>query len=156
MSRSRMVEPYPYSTIRLHGVVLNSSSTRKAFPFYLYYYYWQQYCHVYGVPWLIITGSGLGDWIYWNFCYNYNQLQQPTISGCPRLAPFLTGLRVSSLPLWRMPNEEPLPNEFSCLTNALLCVKVKVKVTLRLTVSQSVSLGVEAHVGPMARYLLLV
>jgi hypothetical protein len=33
--------------------------------------------------------------------------------------------------------------------------KVKVKVTLRLTVSQSVSLGVEHHLGLMTRYLLL-
>jgi hypothetical protein len=29
---------------------------------------------------------------------------------------------------------------------------LKVKVTLRLTVGQSVSLGVEPHLGPMARY----
>jgi hypothetical protein len=34
-------------------------------------------------------------------------------------------------------------------------VKVKVKVTLRLTVSQSVSLGVEPHLGLMTRYLLM-
>jgi hypothetical protein len=33
--------------------------------------------------------------------------------------------------------------------------QVKVKVTLRLTVSQSVSLGVEPHVGLMTRYLLI-
>jgi hypothetical protein len=33
-------------------------------------------------------------------------------------------------------------------------VKVKVKVTLRLTVSQPVSLGVEPHLGLMTRYLL--
>jgi hypothetical protein len=33
--------------------------------------------------------------------------------------------------------------------------KVKVKVTLRLTVSQSVSLGVEPHLGIMTTYLLL-
>jgi hypothetical protein len=33
--------------------------------------------------------------------------------------------------------------------------QVKVKVTLRLTVSQSVSLGVEPHLGLMTRYLLL-
>jgi hypothetical protein len=33
---------------------------------------------------------------------------------------------------------------------------VKVKVTLRLTVSQSVSLGVETHMGLMTRYLLLL
>jgi hypothetical protein len=31
----------------------------------------------------------------------------------------------------------------------------RVKVTLRLTVSQSVSLGVEPHLGLMTRYLLL-
>jgi hypothetical protein len=34
-------------------------------------------------------------------------------------------------------------------------VKVKVKVTLRLTVGQSVSLGLEPHLGLMTRYLLL-
>jgi hypothetical protein len=34
-------------------------------------------------------------------------------------------------------------------------VKFKVKVTLQLTVSQSVNLGVELHLGPMIRYLLL-
>jgi hypothetical protein len=33
--------------------------------------------------------------------------------------------------------------------------EVKVKVTLRLTVSQSVSLGVEPHLGLLTRYLLL-
>jgi hypothetical protein len=33
--------------------------------------------------------------------------------------------------------------------------QVKVKVTLRLTVSQSVSLGIEPHLGPMTRYLFL-
>jgi hypothetical protein len=32
------------------------------------------YCHVFWAPWLITTGSGLVDWIYWRFCYNYNQL----------------------------------------------------------------------------------
>jgi hypothetical protein len=32
---------------------------------------------------------------------------------------------------------------------------LKVKVTLRLTVGQSVSLGIEPHLGPMTRYLLL-
>jgi hypothetical protein len=36
-----------------------------------------------------------------------------------------------------------------------LCIQVKVKVTLRLTVSQSVCLGVEPHLGPTTRYLLL-
>jgi hypothetical protein len=45
-----------------------------------------------------------GFWIGWldlfELLYNYNQLWQFTIHGCLSLAPFLTGLRVSSLPLW--------------------------------------------------------
>jgi hypothetical protein len=41
-------------------------------------------------------------------------------------------------------------SELVCLQNLL-----KVKVTLRLTVSQSVSLGVEPHLWLMTRYLLL-
>jgi hypothetical protein len=36
-----------------------------------------------------------------------------------------------------------------------LLIKIKVKVTLRLTVSQSVNLGVEPHLGLMTRYLVL-
>jgi hypothetical protein len=36
-----------------------------------------------------------------------------------------------------------------------LTILFKVKVTMRLTVSQSVSLGVVPHLGPMTRYLLL-
>jgi hypothetical protein len=48
----------------------------------------------------------------------------------------------------------------SCDTASLSSVmiwfsKVKVKVTLRLMVSQSVSLGVEPHLGHMTRYLFL-
>jgi hypothetical protein len=35
-------------------------------------------------------------------------------------------------------------------------MKIKVKVTLRLIVSQSVCLGVEPHLGLMTRYLLTV
>jgi hypothetical protein len=52
----------------------------------------------------IKTGSGLDDWIYWppsiTITLNYNQLWQLTIGDCLRLAPFFTGLRVSSLLLW--------------------------------------------------------
>jgi hypothetical protein len=40
--------------------------------------------------------SGLDDWIYWHFYWNYNQLWQLTINACLRLAPFLTGPRASS------------------------------------------------------------
>jgi hypothetical protein len=44
-----------------------------------------------------------------------------------------------------------------CLKTELRLTRsqVKVKVTLRLTVSQSVSLGIEPHLGPMTRSLLL-
>jgi hypothetical protein len=45
-------------------------------------------------------------------------------------------------------DRRPFPNQLNSS-------QVKVKVTLRLTVSQSVSLGVEPHLGLMTRYLLL-
>jgi hypothetical protein len=41
------------------------------------------------------------------------------------------------------------------LTAWVVEVEVKVKVTLRLTVSQWVSLGIEPHLGPTTRYLFL-
>jgi hypothetical protein len=47
-----------------------------------------------------------GFWIWWldllALFYNYTELRQLTINASLRLAPFLTGLRVSSLPLWWM------------------------------------------------------
>jgi hypothetical protein len=50
-----------------------------------------------GYAWLIITCSGLDDWIYWYFYYsfNYSQLQRLTIGVCLKLPPFLPALRVS-------------------------------------------------------------
>jgi hypothetical protein len=37
----------------------------------------RKYCHVSGVPWRIVTGCGLDDWIYWcllcTISLNYNQ-----------------------------------------------------------------------------------
>jgi hypothetical protein len=41
------------------------------------------------------------------------------------------------------------------MTSHLRMNAFKVKVTLRLTVSQSVSLVIEPHLGPMTRYLFL-
>jgi hypothetical protein len=41
------------------------------------------------------------------------------------------------------------------VTGPYLISKVKVKVTLRLTVNQSLSLGVKPHLGPTTSYLLL-
>jgi hypothetical protein len=49
----------------------------------------------------------------------------------------------------------PTSHSSSLLLQLQVKVKVRVKVTLRLTVGQSVSLGVEAHLGLMTSYLLL-
>jgi hypothetical protein len=42
------------------------------------------YCHEFMAPWLIITGSGLNDWIYYRLLctitHNHNQLQKLTIN----------------------------------------------------------------------------
>jgi hypothetical protein len=69
-----------------------------------------------GVPWLITTGSGLNDWICWHFftiTLDYSQLQQLSLNDCLTLAPFLAGLRVSSLLLWRVTNEESPATQLS-------------------------------------------
>jgi hypothetical protein len=50
---------------------------------------------------------------------------------------------------------EVLSSQPSVKNSLTTQVKVKVKVTLRLTVGQSISLGVEPHLGLMTRYLLL-
>jgi hypothetical protein len=48
----------------------------------------------------VSRGSGMDDWVYWHFFYyNCYQLKQVKISDSLSLASFLTGLRVSSLPL---------------------------------------------------------
>jgi hypothetical protein len=47
-----------------------------------------------------------------------------------------------------------LSDERTGLSFVKQSLQVKVKVTLRLTVSQSVSLGVEPHLGIMTRYLI--
>jgi hypothetical protein len=41
-------------------------------------------------------GSGLDDWIYWHFFTITVNYENSTINVCPRLAPFLAWLRVSS------------------------------------------------------------
>jgi hypothetical protein len=60
------------------------------------------YFHVWGVS---VTNNN-GFWIGWLnllvFLYNYNHLWQLTINGCLQLVPFVTGPRVSSLPLRRI------------------------------------------------------
>jgi hypothetical protein len=71
--------------------------------------------------------------------YNYNRLRQLTINDCLRHVPVFTGLRVSSIPLCPPPYQQ-----------------VKFKVTLRLTVSKPIILGVEPHLALMTRYLLFL
>jgi hypothetical protein len=56
-------------------------------------YWWEEsrkYCHISGLSWRIIMGSGLDDWIYWHFftiTINHDS---------SRLTPFLAGLLVPS------------------------------------------------------------
>jgi hypothetical protein len=59
------------------------------------------YIYIYivsGVPWLMTTGSGLDDWIYWYFFKL--QLIKTAHNQWLSLASFLTWLRVSSLLPW--------------------------------------------------------
>jgi hypothetical protein len=57
----------------------------------------EKYCHVSGVPWLIIMGSRLAVWIYWHFYCNYNNIssQSMTVSKT-RAIPYWTTSLFSS------------------------------------------------------------
>jgi hypothetical protein len=85
---------------------------------------------------------------YWHFftiTANYNSSQSEIVL---RLAPFLTGLRVSST-VTNAERRNPSGSAERRMTTH------QVKVTLRLAVSQSVSLGVEPHLGLMTTHLSL-
>jgi hypothetical protein len=119
-------------------------------------------------------GSWFDDWIYSHLFTINNQLRQLTVNDCLRLALFLAGLRVSSLLRDWLGSDLrighffsfrcPLVNTSQLNTQLLNCVlnsltnkslEFEVEVTLHVTVSQSVSLGVEPHLGLMTRYILL-
>jgi hypothetical protein len=122
----------------------------------------EEYCHVSGVPWLIITGSALDDWIYWRLLcpvsLNYNQLQELTINLLPR-TPFIlvlilwrdysVVLRCTPLYSHSPASRSPTSSE---LQFQLSNPRVKVKVTLRLAVyRQSVRLRVTSPLRPTTR-----
>jgi hypothetical protein len=89
-------------------------------------------------------GSGLDDWIYWHSYYNYYQITAH--NQWLRLAPFLTGPRVSSLPLcdewrttnpwtlWRM-SERWLTNESLIFARLLTVCLVSMEIIGWLSVS---------------------
>jgi hypothetical protein len=89
------------------------------------------YCHILRVCVTYKTGCGFDDRIYWTF----TQL----VTTCHK--------SLSSTGHSRLPNHTTPPTKPS--------IQVKVKVTLRLTVSQSVCLGVVSHLGHMTRNLFV-
>jgi hypothetical protein len=57
-------------------------------------------------------------------------------NGFLRLAPFLAGLQVSPLPLWRMSNEDSLPNEF-CWAFSRVLPSQLLENRIQITISNS-------------------
>jgi hypothetical protein len=106
------------------------------------------------IGWLDLLTPSLQSFITKSITRAHNQWQ-------PRTRSILAGLRLSSLLVFLLLNdlvqvyESRTTNDEGRITYDWINLKVKVKVTLRLTVSQSVSLGIEPHLGPMTRYLFL-
>jgi hypothetical protein len=71
------------STVTWHLVPLNRENN-KLFSMTSYHasIIMYKYCYVSGVPWRVITGFELDDWIYWHFftiTTNYNSSQSVTV-----------------------------------------------------------------------------
>jgi hypothetical protein len=112
-----------------------------------------------------IDGVWIGNWICWTLTElttnNYSVIANSHI------LQFTTARTKSSQCAVFLPLDAPLlpwsrPRRLAAsshqpptLLTAVSRLSSKVKVTLRLTASQSVSLGVKAHLGLMTRYLLL-
>jgi hypothetical protein len=115
-----------------------------------------------GVPWRIITGSGLEDWIYCRLFYNYKRLEQLAINDCLRLAPFLTGLRVSSLLRdWlgsdlRIGHLRITKDEWNILNWNLELNRLEWSLMLRPTVSRPVYLGMKQPSGAYDQIFITV
>jgi hypothetical protein len=113
-------------------------------------------CHEFMVPWLIIKVFGLDEWIYWRLLLQSLFITIITTTQNKWLLKtrsIMTGLRVSSLLDFLLLTYEWITNKYSCTTECVL--KIRVEVTLRLTVTQSVIPGVEPHMGLMTKYVLL-
>jgi hypothetical protein len=105
---------------------------------------WSQYCHV--VQWLR-RGFGLVIGFI-------NNLQVVTTINYTTTAS-LHNLQSLHANILRPTSCSLLCSGFNSLLQLMTDLSVKVKVTLRLTVSQSISFGVEPHLGLMTRYILL-
>jgi hypothetical protein len=76
----RLLQYCVRKTIHTHGTICRYAYTHThslSLSLYIYFFF-----HVSGVPWLIITGSGLDDWIYWHIftiTTNYNSSQSMTV-----------------------------------------------------------------------------
>jgi hypothetical protein len=88
-----------------------------------------------------------GFWIWWSgllaLLYNYNQLWQLTINDCLWLAPALSGPRASSLPLWRMTNEQFLLTLWAGLKD--FCLKNLSEAGIEITILNSSSVLLCCH-----------
>jgi hypothetical protein len=127
------------------GVWQNNVNAPATIQISLLMQYWTtfcfQYCHVFGVPWLIM-GSGFVDWVYWHFftiITAHNQWLSTT-----RSFPYWTTSVFSST----------VTNDKSLLTHWTLLLSLSLM--LRPTVSRSVGLGIKHPSGAYDQIFITV